>query len=80
MKRFLLLASIASGFFCMAARMELQAQNQTGGSTSKTGILIAYFNWAHNTEPPNRNVDGTSGASAVVPGDTGKIAGFIKTG
>jgi flavodoxin len=75
MKRFLFLASLVSGLFCIGARMDLQAQNQTGGK-----ILIAYFSWAHNTEPPrsNRNLDGTSGASAVVPGDTGKIAGFIR--
>jgi flavodoxin len=73
MKRFLLLASIVSGLVCIGARMDLQAQNQTGGK-----ILIAYFSWAHNTEPPNRNVDGTSSASAAVPGDTGKIAEFIR--
>jgi flavodoxin len=75
MKRFLLLASIVLWLVCIGARMDLQAQNQTGGK-----ILIAYFSWAHNTEPPraNRNLDGTTGASAVVPGDTGKLAEFIR--
>jgi flavodoxin len=61
--------------FCVGAIMELKAQNRTGK------ILIAYFSWAHNAQPlsrTDRNVDATTSASVIVPGDTGKIAEIIR--
>jgi flavodoxin len=54
----------------------LPVSSQTAPQTDK--VLIAYFSWAHNAQPPDRNFDALTGASLIVPGDTGKIAEIIR--
>lgn len=52
---------------------------QMGGSDST--ILIAYFTWADNTQVDNPdavNVDATTSASVLPPGNAAKIAGWIQ--
>ena len=47
-----------------------------------SGILIAYFTWADNTvvESPNEiDVDATTSASVLAPGNAAKIAGWIQS-
>ncbi len=44
-------------------------------------ILIAYFTWGENTHvenPDQVDVDATTSASVLAPGNTGKIAGWIQ--
>lgn len=44
-------------------------------------ILIAYFTWAENThveDPASIDVDATTSASVLLPGNTAKLAGWIQ--
>ncbi len=55
------------------------ASTQTNGSDSS--ILIAYFTWADNTQVENPDavdVDATTSASVLPPGNAAKIAGWIQ--
>ncbi len=55
------------------------ASTQTDGSDSS--ILIAYFTWADNTQVENPDavdVDATTSASVLPPGNAAKIAGWIQ--
>lgn len=55
------------------------AFTQTDGSDSS--ILIAYFTWADNTQVENPDavdVDATTSASVLPPGNAAKIAGWIR--
>lgn len=55
------------------------ASTQTDGSDSS--ILIAYFTWADNTQVENPDavdVDATTSASVLPPGNAAKIAGWIR--
>lgn len=48
---------------------------------SDSNILIAYFIWAENTQVENPNevdVDATTSASVLLPGNTAKMAGWIQ--
>ena len=48
---------------------------------SETNILIAYFTWAENTRVENPeavDVDATTSASVLPPGNTAKMAGWIQ--
>ena len=48
---------------------------------SETNILIAYFTWAENTHvknPKTVDVDATTSASVLPPGNTAKMAGWIQ--
>ena len=48
---------------------------------SDSKILIAYFTWADNThvaDPSSVNVDATTAASLLVPGNTAKLASWIQ--
>ena len=52
-------------------------------STNQSGskILIAYFTWAENTQvenPEEVDVDATTSASVLLPGNTAKMAGWIQ--
>lgn len=55
------------------------------GNTSalkNTKVLIAYFTWADNTQvanPQSVNVDASTSASVLAPGNVAKIAGWIQT-
>ena len=55
------------------------AELETGSGTGKT--LIAYFTWADNTHvenPEEVDVDATSSASVLQPGNVGLIASWIQ--
>lgn len=48
---------------------------------SGSRILIAYFTWAENTQvenPDGVDVDATTSASVLLPGNTAKLAGWIQ--
>ncbi len=48
---------------------------------SDSNILIAYFTWAENTQvenPDEVDVDATTSASVLLPGNTAKMAGWIQ--
>ncbi len=48
---------------------------------SDSKILIAYFTWAENTQvenPEEVDVDATTSASVLLPGNTAKMAGWIQ--
>lgn len=50
-------------------------------SLSDTNILIAYFTWAENTHVENPeavDVDATTSASVLLPGNTAKMANWIR--
>lgn len=54
---------------------------ETPGAAEGSGILIAYFTWADNTvvEDPNAvDVDATTSASVLIPGNTAIMAQFIQ--
>ena len=49
--------------------------------TEQSNILIAYFTWAENTHVENPeavDVDATTSASVLLPGNSAKIAGWIQ--
>ena len=57
--------------------------NEVSGqvSASDSRILIAYFTWADNTQvesPETVDVDATTSASVLPPGNAAKIAGWIQ--
>jgi flavodoxin len=72
MKKLLALVFVAMAVLSVSAQTAPQADK----------VLIAYFSWAHNAQPPSptdRTVDAIGGASVFVPGNTGKIAEFIRS-
>lgn len=47
----------------------------------KEHVLIAYFTWAENThvdDPDSVDVDATTSASVLLPGNAAKLAGWIR--
>lgn len=55
---------------------EISLAKQSNGN-----ILIAYFTWAENTQvdnPDEVDVDATTSASVLLPGNTAKMAGWIQ--
>lgn len=59
-----------------AEKPEDSSINQSGSK-----ILIAYFTWAENTQvenPEEVDVDATTSASVLLPGNTAKMAGWIQ--
>ncbi|MBM6680155.1 cyclophilin-like fold protein [Pseudoflavonifractor capillosus] len=55
--------------------------SQSPGETGNSNILIAYFTWADNTvvEDPSRvDVDATTSASVLAPGNAAKLASWIQ--
>lgn len=51
------------------------------GQEANSKILIAYFTWAENTHvenPENVDVDATTSASVLIPGNAAKMAGWIQ--
>ena len=55
--------------------------SQSSGETGNSNILIAYFTWADNTvveDPSNVDVDATTSASVLAPGDAAKLASGIQ--
>ncbi len=62
---------------------EAGAEKPEDSSTNQSGskILIAYFTWAENTQvenPEEVDVDATTSASVLLPGNTAKMAGWIQ--
>lgn len=62
---------------------EARAEKPEDSSTNQSGskILIAYFTWAENTQvenPEEVDVDATTSASVLLPGNTAKMAGWIQ--
>lgn len=59
----------------------LKTGNRQELSLSDTNILIAYFTWAENTHVENPeavDVDATTSASVLLPGNTAKMANWIR--
>lgn len=66
----------------------LSGENEAGENTEESGtevsnsnILIAYFTWAENTHVENPeavDVDATTSASVLPPGNTAKMANWIR--
>lgn len=55
--------------------------SQSSGVTGNSNILIAYFTWADNTvveDPSSVDVDATTSASVLAPGNTAKLASWIQ--
>ena len=55
--------------------------SQSSGETGSSNILIAYFTWADNAvveDPSNVDVDATTSASVLAPGDAAKLASWIQ--
>lgn len=62
--------------FELAERQGLEAER-----SAESNILIAYFTWAENTEvehPEQVDVDATTSASVLLPGNTARLAGWIQ--
>lgn len=60
---------------------ENQNENALQTADSDSRILIAYFTWADNTQVENPeavDVDATTSASVLPPGNAAKIAGWIQ--
>lgn len=54
---------------------------ETQEPETESSILIAYFTWAENTKvehPETVDVDATSSASVLLPGNTARLAGWIQ--
>ena len=54
---------------------------QPRGNEEKSNILIAYFTWAENThvdDPESVDVDATTSASVLMPGNVGLLAQWIE--
>ena len=57
------------------------AASQSSGETENSNILIAYFTWADNTvveDPSSVDVDATTSASVLAPGNAAKLAAWIQ--
>lgn len=55
--------------------------SQSSGVTGNSNILIAYFTWADNTvveDPSSVDVDATTSASVLAPGNAAKLASWIQ--
>ena len=55
--------------------------SQSPGETGNSNILIAYFTWADNTvveDPSSVDVDATTSASVLAPGNAAKLASWIQ--
>ena len=60
---------------------EQSEQPQDLGETDSSRILIAYFTWADNTvveDPSSVDVDATTSASVLSPGNAAKLASWIQ--
>lgn len=60
---------------------EIMKEENNNKSNSDNNILIAYFTWADNTHvdnPDSIDVDATTSASVLPPGNAAKIADWIK--
>lgn len=60
---------------------ETKKEENNNTSNSDSNILIAYFTWADNTHVDNSDsidVDATTSASVLPPGNAAKIADWIK--
>ena len=58
-----------------------EERDYTSAEQSDSNILIAYFTWAENTQvenPDEVDVDATTSASVLLPGNTAKMAGWIQ--
>ena len=57
------------------------ASSRSSGETRDNNILIAYFTWADNTvveDPSSVDVDATTSASVLAPGNAAKLASWIQ--
>lgn len=57
------------------------ASSRSSGETGNNNILIAYFTWADNTaveDPSSVDVDATTSASVLAPGNAAKLAFWIQ--
>ena len=60
---------------------EQSEQPQNANETENSNILIAYFTWADNTvveDPSSVDVDATTSASVLAPGNAAKLASWIQ--
>lgn len=58
-----------------------EERDYSSAEQSDSNILIAYFTWAENTQvenPDEVDVDATTSASVLLPGNTAKMAGWIQ--
>lgn len=72
------LKKLISGFVLLTAIFSYSA---FAAVPSNAKILIAYFTWADNThviDPSSVDVDATTSASVLVPGNTAKLASWIQ--
>lgn len=56
-------------------------ESQSGKNEENSNILIAYFTWAENTyvdDPDSVDVDATTSASVLMPGNVGLLAQWIE--
>jgi flavodoxin len=59
---------------------DTEINDEIVSDSDSSKVLIAYFTWADNTEvenPDEIDVDATTSASVLPPGNTGKLAGWI---
>ena len=64
-----------------AASEGSREQPQNTDENESSNILIAYFTWADNTvveDPSSVDVDATTSASVLAPGNTAKLASWIQ--
>lgn len=57
-----------------------EIKDEIVSDANRNKVLIAYFTWADNTvveNPDEIDVDATTSASVLPPGNTGKLAGWI---
>lgn len=84
MKRLFLLLVLAVSVLPLFAMGDSEQPSQTISDDLISGdgnILIAYFTWAENThvaDPSSVDVDATTSASLLLPGNTAKLAAWIE--
>lgn len=64
-----------------AGTAEAEAAPLSEIDTAESNILIAYFTWAENTyvaDPSAVDVDATTSASVLIPGNTARLAAWIE--
>lgn len=60
---------------------DLLTASRSPEETGNSNILIAYFTWADNTvveEPSSVDLDATTSASVLAPGNAAKLASWIR--
>ena len=76
----MIIRNILTGVCCLIlSMMSANAALQDDAENSKN-ILIAYFTWADNThvaDPSQVDLDATTSASLLIPGNTAKLAQWI---